>query len=1143
MPRWMFAVGILGGLIVFQTGTALGQTQTSGRLTGTVLDQGGAAVPGANVLVKDPARAKQFSVVTDGSGNYSLPFLPPAVYELDVSAKGFRNATLNNVEVGLSDTTTQNVRLQLAQSEANVDVVDSPPLVRSDSSELETTIESRSLAELPLAANNFLQLAITAPGTSAPLVNNSAVGRNSPNFSINGARVTQNSYQVNGVNAIDSSMHALDDVAVPAPDTISEIKVQTSMFDASVGTGGGNLTILTKSGTNSLHGSVYEQFQNEALNANDPNLRQVGLARPVMKRNVFGFTAGGPVRKDKTFFFTSYQGSREKNGATDRSLYKSVLIAPGLTDDRSEATLMREFSLNAIDPTSLNLLNLKLPNGQYLIPTPQTEDGLVTGSAIATFREDQFNANLDYYFRQQDSLSAKFFFADSPLFSPLGGSLFGFASTLPGFGTQLNLANRVLSVTEAHMFSQKTLNEVRFGLNFIRHNEIPQESVLDSELNIQRSTASEYPGLPLILLARDQGGASIGTSDITLSYTAPSLTFTDVVSLERGKHQVQVGGGLLHSQWKANGAVYSYGEIDFPTFNDFLIGNTGPSQFITPPTSGFAHLGTGVNNRDFLTTDFHVFVQDNWRLANSLTLTLGLRYELDLPPYDTQGRIGSFDPELYLPRMEVDTNGMPVGPPVRGIVEAGNALPQYTLAEVTKVGRRVLKSIDPNNFGPRVGFAWAPLKSKKLAVRAGYGIFFSRPSFFYLAFNYFAPPFFLDSDTSGQPFNDPFANAPPSSSFPLVQIGQPIDQLVVDRNNRTPYVQQFNASIQYEMTRNTTLQLAYVGSRGVKLLDTVFPNQARIASVSHPIVNAVNGETITDNTAANAGLRAPFQGVDPFAFQLNQTSGESTYHSLQIVLCRHWLRGLQFTAGYTYSKSMDNGSDSGGGANADGTINRGGGGDTGTVWGNQLAPHANRGLSDFDVTHRFVASFVWELPKPAVHGWQQTVLTNWQLSGIITAMSGLPIDIFDSTGGSFYGFLGARPNWAPGANRHTATTHVPTGYYFNPAAFTQAIVLPGQPIPSAQDPTALAADIGTDIGDVGRNVLRGPTQTNLDLAVGKYFSLRESTKLEFRADFFNALNHANRDNPISDISAPDFGRVVSFSGSPRIVQLALRFAF
>src|SRR5438270_7245631 len=374
----------------------------------------------------------------------------------------------------------------------------------------------------------------------------------------------------------------------------------------------------------------------------------------------------------------------------------------------------------------------------------------------------------------RDSLSGKFFFAHAPLFSALAGSNFGAPATLPGFGTLINIDNRVLSLEEIHTSSSSAVNKAQFGYSFIRHGEVPQESVDDSSIGIQRSTANQYPGLPLVLLGRDQGGASIGTSDIIYRGTTPSLSLADILSLQRGHQNFRVGGEIRHSEWRARAAVFSYGEIDFPTFTDFLIGNTGPSQF-RGGSFGFAHLGTGLHDRDFITTDYHLFLQDDWRVSPKVTLNLGLRYELDLPPYDSQGRIGGFDPALYRPRMEVDNNGFPVGPPAAGIIEAGNALPQYSLPGVTRVGKRIVKSIDPNNFGPRVGLAWSPLDSGRLAVRSGYGIFYSRPSFFYLALGYFSPPFFLDSDTSGQPFSNPFKTAPPDNSFPLLQPGSSVD--------------------------------------------------------------------------------------------------------------------------------------------------------------------------------------------------------------------------------------------------------------------------------------------------------------------------------------------------------------------------------
>src|SRR5712691_1624185 len=1053
------------------------QTQTTGRITGTVKDAQGAVIVGAEVSVENAATGDRHSAVTDSSGTYSILQLPPATYVVNIRARGFGPAVFHDVAVGLAETSTINASLTVAQSTAEITVNEAAP-VRSDSSALASIIDPRTLESLPLPTRNFLQLLAFAPGVTAPLTNNSAVGRNSPNVSVNGSRMTQNSYQINGVDANDISLHELTDVAVPAPESISEVNVQTSMYDSSVAGAGGSVQVATKGGSNFLHGNVYEYFRNQAFNADDANLKAAGEGRPEMRRNVYGAALGGPLRKNKAFFFISYQGTREANGATDQSLYKSVLIAPGLTNDRSTATLMNIFGVPSIDPISLQLLNLKLPSGQFLIPTPQNAKGRVTGTALSTYHEEQFNANFEYRAGTRDSLIGKFFFAHAPLFSALSGSNFGTPASLPGFGTQVTIDNRVFSLEEIHTFSPTAVNEVRFGHSFIRHDELPQESVKDSSLGIQRSTANQYPGLPLILLARDQGGASIGTSDITYRGRTPSVSIGDVLSLQRGKQSLRFGGEILHSEWRAHAAVFSYGEIDFPTFNDFLIGNTAASQF--PGGSlGFAHLGTGLTDRDFITTDYHLCAQDDWKLSSKLTLNLGLRYELDPPPYDSQGRIGGFDPALYRPQMAVDSNGFPVGPPAAGIIEAGNALSQYSLPGVTRVGSRVVNSIDPNNFGPRVGLAWSPLSSGRLAIRAGYGIFYSRPSFFYLALGYFAPPFFLDSDTSGQPFSNPFAAAPPESSFPLIQHGSSVAATVIDRNARTPYTQQFNTSVQYELPRNTTLQVAYAGSHGVKLFRGVAVNQAKDASLNHPITNAVTGQVITDNSIENASLRTPLQGVSSAFFLLNESSAQSTYHSLQASLNRRFSRGLQFSASYTFSKSTDNASNPGGGANSNGSLDRSGGLDTANVWGNQLNPRANRGVSDFDRTHYFVFSFAWNLPEPAFARGstaRRFLFSNWQMSGIVTAMSGLPVDIFDPTGGLLYGLFGARPNWAPGATAKIAKNSVPAGYYFNPSAFSQAMVQPGQPIPSVHDPTAVvdpAAEAGTEIGNVGRNVLRG----------------------------------------------------------------------
>jgi len=1138
---------------------SLAQSTTSGRVVGSVRDPSGHAIPQGKILCEARATGESRTAETDDSGDFVLIALSPGTYDLTVSSSGFAPSVFHGLVVGVGDTITLNAVLQIARSTTEITVSDAPPLIRTDSSELGSSLNSATLDSLPLASRNSLQLIAATPGANTALTNNSALGRNSPEVSVNGARVNQNSYQINGVDANNVSMHNLGDVAVPAPESITEIRVQSSLYDASVsGAGGSSIELVTKSGTNSVHGTVYEYLRNEAFNANDPNLKAAGVSRAVDRQNTYGASIGGPIRKDRVFYFGSYQGMRTISGATSDSLYNNVMIDPCLTNDRSAATLAANCfgptasggAPRSIDPVSLALLNYKLPNGGFLIPTPQ-KDGLVSGTSESSFHEEQFNANLDIRIGTNDLLTAKSFFADAPLFSALGYSAFSGPAAFPGFGTHINVSNYLLSVRETHSFSSSTVNEARFGFNYIYRSELPDEPVHDADLGIYRVNADQFPGLPMIFLARDQGSASIGTNEITLRNGSPSISFIDLLSLQRGHHNLRVGGEVRHSAWQVDSVnAASFGEIDFATFQDFLTGATE-----------FSYLGTGQSQAEFRTTDFHFFIQDDWRISPRLTLNLGLRYELDLPPYEIQGRVGGFDPALYQPRMEVDENGFPVGPPAQGIIMAGNAPPQLQPQGVTRVGKRIFNSVDPCDFGPRVGLAWSPLNSSRLAVRAGYGIFYSRPSFLYMGLNFASPPFYQASTFFGAPFADPFPDAPPSSSFPRVQAGIPLGSpwAFLDRDNRNSYFQQFNASLQYEIARDMVAQIAYVGSRGLRLYRQVNINQAPIASINHPIVNSVTGEVITSNSNDNAALRAPFQGIDPGNFFLNESTGQSTYHSLQLTLNRRFSHGVQFAGAYTYSKSIDNTSAAGGGAGSDGSLDTGNGLDTSVAIGNQSDPRANRGLSDFDRTHRFTFNFVWDLQVPqswTSSGAHRILLQGWQLSGFVTVMSGLPIDIYDPAGGSLYGQVyGARPNWAAGASRSTASSP-PAGYYFNPLAFTEALVQPGGAIPSAHDATALASDFGTDYGNVGRNVLRGPSQSNIDLSVLKSFRLRESKSLDFRADFFNATNHASKSNPISDISAANldpatgvivdpgnFGRILGADSSPRIIQFSLKFNF
>ena len=1137
---------------------AFAQTQTTGRIAGTVKDQNGAVIVGAEVTVVSKATGDKRKVNTDDEGNYTVPLLPPGSYEVSITASGFRKARFDQVQVDITETTTLNGNLTVGPEET-VTIRSAGPLIQTDGPKQGRVVDSRAVSELPLATRNFTQILGLSPGTSVDLPDNTAVGRNSQNISVDGARTTQNNYQINGVDANNIGSNNTLRLAVPAPETIQEFKVQTSLYDATFGrSGGGNIQAVTRSGANDIHGAAYEYFQNDALNANNPFLKAAGVKRPVLKRNFFGGLLGGPIEKDRVFFFISYQGARERNGASPNSLSSSVFIAPCqpagcLTDDRSEQTLRRTFNVPSIDPIARALLNVKLSNGQFLIPTPQA-NGRYSGSAPSSYQEDQFNTNVDYRISERDWLAVKFFFSNAPqtlaLFS---------GPNVPGFAADQESRNRLISIQHIHTFSSMVINEARIGYNFIRQASSPQEPVKDSDVGISRANASTLPGLPLIRIA---GGVVFGTAtaNIDLTATAPSSTLGDILSITRGEHSIRTGAEVIYYQHNISANQNSRGQIDFNSFNEFLTGTVNASIF-----------GTGINYRSLRAIDYNFFFQDDWKVSARLTLNIGLRYELAPPFYDTRGRITTFDPSLYKPRPLSDTAVTGLTVPLAGFVQAGNVIPQYDLPDVPNVGKRVVRSIDPNNFAPRLGFAYSPFNSARLVLRGGYGIFYSRVSALHLSTAIQLPPNYIVgrktvTDRPPPTFADPYFQAPSVDKFPTFVPRVDLANQVFDRNLRTPYFHQYNTSVQYAVSKDLLLEVAYVGTRGLNLFRNVGINQARLASPQHPITNEVTGKVFTTNTPGNAQLRAPFQGASITAFGQRQTSAQSTYNSLQVSLTKRLSKGLQFLSAYTYAKSIDNASG--------GTLGSGGGSDSGFILGNQLDNRANRGVSDFDRTHRFVLSYLWDLPRPPFAANSPTgrwLLSNWQVAGIVTAMSGLPIDIVDSGAGSFYGLAGgnnalARPNWAPGANRSTVTSNIPTGYFFNPSAFARPLVLANQSIPSSNgaavaDPTCGQPTVlCTDFGNVGRNVLRGPKQTNVDFSIIKRFPIRESKNIEFRAEFFNLFNQVNLANPISNFNAVpkdsidqntgriigdpgEFGRVNSTSNNPRLIQFALKFNY
>ena len=1110
---------------------ASAQSQTTGRIEGTVSDQSGAVIVQAEVTATSLVTREERKIKTNHNGDFVFFLVPPGSYRLTISANGFQQLVVANVIVGITETTRIKAVLLVGSVPQAALTITTTALTEADGPTLGRIVDSRAVSELPLATRNYTQILALSPGTDAGLADNTGVGRNSQNISVNGARRTQNNFQINGVDANTIGTNSALFIAIPAPETIQEFKVQTSLYDSTFGrAGGGNVQAVTKSGGTDLHGMVYAYFRLEGLSANNPFLNAAGVERPPLERNVFGVTLSGPVTRNNAFFFFAYQGTGERNGASVNSVSPSVLIARGLTDDRSEPTLRSTFNRTSIHPVSLALLNARLPTGGFLIPTPQG-NGRYSGWAMSRFEEHQINTNVEVRLSHKNWLAAKFFLANAPWTLAMFNG-----PNVPGFDDERQLNHRVLSIQDIHTFRSNLLNEARAGYHFVRNNSFPQEPIKDSDVGIRRSNAVNFPGLPLIRIAPNARGLTFGTgfANIDLQATHHSATLADVVSIMRGNHTTRAGVELLHYQATIALNFFRRGQIDFNNFTDFLSGNANVS-----------FLGSGINDRDLRTTDYGFFIQDDWKLSPHWTINAGLRYELNMPFYDTRGRISTFDPTLYRPRILVNNAGVPQGPPAGGFVQAGNVIPEYDLAEVANVSKRLVTNIDRNDFAPRIGFAYSP---SRFVVRGGYGIFYSRGSTGPLNNSIQSPPNYIVRTRAASPIDNPFFDVPSLEQFPTFIEGAALSGVFFDRNSRTPYFHQYNLSTQYTFGKDLLLEAAYVGARGVNLPRLIALNQARLASPQHPIVNAVTGAIITTNTPQNAQLRAPFQGVSTVNFSQAQGTAQSTYNSLQVSVTRRLSQGLQFLASYTFAKAIDN---------ASGRDEF----DFSAILGDQLNNRANRGVSDFDRTHRFVVSYLWDLPEPA---FARVFLSNWQLAAVVVLMSGQPIDIVDTGAGSFYGLNNgvsplARPNWAPGASRNTALSNVPPGYFFNPLAFVRPVVTAGRPIPSSNG-TEIANALGTDIGNVGRNVLRGPGQYNIDLSLTKRFQFDESRNIEFRAEVFNLLNHVNLSNPISDLNAVaatgsfdsvtgqirdpgDFGRITSTSNNPRILQLAVKFNY
>ncbi len=1085
----------------------------TGQLSGNVVDPNGAVIPGATVKLTSGINAQERETVTNDAGDFVFTLIPAGIYKLEVNANGFRPVIVDEVRINVTQTTTLPIRVETAAIAGMVTVTADPPLVQQETSQVGRTIEEQTIRQLPLPTRNFQQLLTLSPGTSSSVSNNTELGRGDAIITVNGQRTTSNNVRINGIDANSIGTNSTPNIAVPATDSLQEFIVQTSLYDASQGrNAGGNVEAITKSGSNNYHGNAYYFVRNEALNANDFFLNAAGRPRPELSRHQFGGTIGGPILNDRLFFFGSYQGTRERNGASLNNSLMFPFIPPQLRDDnRSAAGLAAAFGLPVatINPVMVSVLNARLPNGQFAIPSAATPSGLTPISGLSRFTENQFNANLDWRINDRHTISSKNFYASNPTFQAnynfagLGNGI----TQLPGTGGSLDIIQDLNSLTHTWVMSPNIVNQARFGFSRLRVTSQAEEPFTAQQFGINTPLRNLFPGMPTFTVT---GLFTLGSSPFAdQSSRINAFTYGDTLSVVAGNHRLRFGGEYRRSQVNFYFNAFSRGQVIFSSFNNFLIGN------------GISIIGSGVFDRALRVNDWSGFAQDDWKVNSRLTLNLGVRYDFYGYPVDTRGRLVNFLPDQF----RQGTTASPAGPP-NGFVQAGNG----TLAGVPTVADTLVDN-DKNNFAPRIGFAYRLNDAGTLVARGGYGIYYDRFSTRYANTQLLNYPYLaLAVGLPGvlRTMSDPFIPVPQPGQFPVNPtipsplsplspiVGVPISGIFIDPELRTPYVHQYNANVQWEFAKDFLLEAGYVGSKGTKLLQVITLNQ--------PVYNrAANVFTAPLGTALST------QKNVAGGIQQVQSSSNSEYNSLQLSVTKRFSRGLQFLSAYTYGKSND--------YYSGGTIN-----ELFAVAGDQFDWRTNYGPSDFDRRHRFVTSFVYDLPSlVSESNSARVILNNWQLNGILTLQTGVPYSVMDIVGNNII----QRANFAPGFSGNVETsgsTQSRLNAFFNPAAFViSRPIIAGGNLGTPNNPTF---DPNNPFGNTSRNFLYGPGQKNMDFSVVKFIPITETVRGEFRTEFFNIFNWANFANPNSNIAVPaTFGRITATSAGPRVIQFAFKVNF
>ncbi len=1167
------AVALLAVLLAVAVPSLMAQSAGTSALAGTVTDPSGAAIPNATVTITNSATGQTRTTTTGTDGTYRFTLLPPGNYKVAFSANGFKTSEVASEQLNVTETEGLDRTLEVGAASEQVTVEAAAEALQTQSSTLGTTVTSQQVTGLPLSNRNYTQLLTMAAGANTSVNDATQIGKATQDIAVNGNDPSQNNYQMDGVSIVNTANtgSAKDcgiytGIGIPNPDAIQEFKIQTSTYDASYGAHpGANVNVVTRSGSNAFHGDVWEFFRNTDLDANSffDNLDGGGV-KQVLNQNQVGGAIGGPIKKDKIFFFVDYQETRQKNGVSTGGS-DSVLLFP-LPEDRTAANLgaalcpqnhpgnsaydtFLGFNQVACDgsnisPQSLALLNAKLPNGQYYIPTnPSGVYGPVTFSDPATFTEHQLIANGDYVINSKNTLAVRYFWTADPLFEPLAtGGPPGTPVTL-----KYNNTNAVLKLTT--LLSNSLVNELHAGGQ--RNGQHGSDTTVTTPQAIGQATiVPTMTELPVTVIFN---GPSLNGSLYPSNSPTDQTEYGDQISWSHGTHTIRAGYDFQYAQWPITFAGLERGFLFYGTFADWLIGSGADANIleclycVRSGPNGIVH--------NYVEHNQDAFVQDDWKVSSQLTFNVGVRWEYDGTYSDKYGNLTN----ISIPLLE-SVPVPPTGPTTSGAGLVGYVVPNnyenHYPAPPAGVGvsnrsQPVTSGPPLSNFAPRFGFAYQPKKDGKLVIRGGVGLFYDRVgggTFVHgLEQGY---PYAVTLDYSGSAAA-PFTNANPYPSTPLGTFAsrwvdfagcQPscllgannsaLDTPTIDTALHTPLTRQYNVNLQYEFAPSWVLEAGYVGSSSINLLDQYHSiNNPLLASPSNPI----NG--ITVNTVDNAELRVPILGYTPAGVDETAFDGISNYNSLQVTLRKQLTHGLLLQGSYTYSKDLSDIPEvlTGSGANSN----------LPTAMAQQYGPVG------FSHPQRFVLNYSYDLPFGQHTGALGVLANGWNVSGVTTVQDGTPLTISDQNAGTAYD-LGTydtpRAQMCGGSTYSSVATAGGVESrlggaaggpgYFNINAFCGAPLAPYGEAAGFYGPPTL-------YGNSGVGIILGPGNFNWDISIVKTFRITERQQVIFRTEFFNAFNHAQFSNPIGTaISTPStFGEITTTSVNPRILQFALKYYF